>query len=102
MISDEQVQTFVKLVDRFIEIAKERNKRQMAGGDDVAPPGMLEYLINAMSKYREKAFNGKLAPSGGELTIGILRTVADWDEPLDSELVKAAKEVEAYYVHQMK
>jgi hypothetical protein len=102
MISDEQVQTFVKLLDRFIEIAKERNYRQMAGGDDPAPPGMLEYLMNAMSKYREKALNGKLAPSGGELTIGILRTVADWDQPLDSELVKAAKDIEAYYVHQMK
>ena len=102
MLSDKQVQTFVMLVDRFTEIAKERNQRQMAGGDDAAPPGMLEFLINAGSKCREKALEGKLAPSGGELTIGILRTVADFDEPLDSELVKAAKDIEAYYVHQMK
>ncbi len=102
MLSDEQVQTFVKLLDRFIQIAKKRNPRQMAGGDDAAPPGMLEFVINAMSKFREKALNGKLAPSGGELTIGILRTVADFDMPLDSELVKAAKDIESYYVHQMK
>jgi hypothetical protein len=102
MTSDERVQSFVLFVDRFIEIAKERNQRQMAGGDDAAPPGMLEFLINAMSKLREKALNGKLAPSGGELTLGILRTVADFDEPLDSELVKAAKDIEDYYFHQMK
>jgi hypothetical protein len=101
MSSDDRVQTFVKLVDRFIEIAKERNRRQMAGGDDAAPPGMLEFLINAMSKLREEALNGKLAPSEGGM-VGILRTVADFDMPLDSDLLKAAKDIEAYYVHQMK
>ena len=101
MITDERVQTFVKLLDRFIEIAKERNQRQMAGGDDAAPPGMLEFLINAMSKCREEALNGNLPPSEGGM-IGILRTVADFDEPLDSELVKAARDIDAYYIHQMK
>ena len=102
MSSDDRVQTFLALVNRFIAIAEERSKRQMAGGDDVAPPGILEYLIKAMSNHREDALKGQLTPSRGVATLGILRTVSDWNEPFDSELLKAARDLEVYYVDEMK
>ena len=91
MGSDDRIQTFVALVDRFLAIAEERSKRQMAGSDDVAPPGILDYLIEAISKHREDALNGQLPPSRGIATLGILRTVADWNEPFDSDLLTAAR-----------
>lgn len=68
----------------------------------MAPPGLLEYIVKGLSKYREQALSGKLEPSEGVVTLGVLRAVGDWNEPFGSELVKAAKDLEAYYLDHMK
>jgi len=102
MSFDEKVYRFVALLDRAIAIAKERIKLRAEGVADIAPPGALEYLVNGLYKYRTDALNGKLSPSEGVVTIGILREVADWGEASDSTLFKAAKDLESYYLEKMK
>ena len=102
MSFDKKVQEFVALIDRAVAIAHERIKKCEEGVSDTAPPGALEYIVNGLSRYREKALRGELPPSEGVVTIGILREVADWGERSDSALFKAAKDIESYYLQKMK
>ena len=59
MTNDQRVHGLITRVDRFIAIAEERVKRRLSGGEDVAPPELLGYIIKGLSKYREQALNGK-------------------------------------------
>jgi len=100
---DQTLNGFVKLIDRTIEIAKERIKHRDQGSPDVAPPGALENVVKALYFRREQAMSGQLEPSGGEVTLGFLRAVGDWaGEPPDSALVNAAADLEKYYLDEMK
>ena len=96
------VQGFVALIDQALAIGQERLKLRAQGVADTAPPGALEYMVNAMSQYRDKALSGKLQPSKGVVTIGFLKEVADWGEGSDSALFNAAKDLESYYLEKMK
>ena len=103
MVEDEQtIMGFVEIIDRAIAIAQERINLHANGADDKAPPGALEYIINGLSQYRDQALNGKLPSSGGVVTIGILREVADWGEHANSSLFRAARDLESYYLQRMK
>jgi len=100
MTSDNKINEFVKLIERVIEIAQERIKLRAQGFSDKAPPGALEYLVNGLYQYREEAIAGKLPPSRGVVTLGVLRAVGDWDS--ESALLIAAKDLEVYYLNEMK
>jgi hypothetical protein len=102
MTVDDKITGFVTLIDRAIEIAKERIKLRDQGLPDSAPPGALEYIIKGLSQYREEATSGKLSPSEGTVTLGVLREVGDWGESSDSALFRAARDLEDYYLNQLK
>lgn len=102
MESDKKVLEFVVLIDHALAIARERMNLRSRGVVDMAPPGALEYMVNALSLYRDKALSGELPPSEGVVTIGFLKEVADWGEGSDSALLKAARALESYYLEEMK
>jgi hypothetical protein len=102
MMFDEKIQGFVALIDRLLVIAQGRLKLRAQGFADTAPPGALEYMVNALLQYRDKALSGKLPPSEGVVTIGFLKEVADWGGESDSPLFNAAKDLERYYLEKMK
>lgn len=102
MTVDEKIDGFVTLIDRAVEVAQERIKLQDQGVPDNAPPGALEYIVKGLSEYREQATSGKLPPSRGVVTIGILREIGDWGETSESALFRAARDLEDYYLDKMK
>ena len=102
MTSDDKIKGFVALLDRAIAIAQERIKLRAAGRPDMAPPGALERIVDALSHKRAKALSGKLPPSEGVVTIGVLREVGDWGEHSDSTLLNAARDIEIYYLEKLK
>jgi|GEM_PF-705042 len=102
-MTDDKTKRFVALFDRTIEIAKERIKLRDQGVPDDTPPGALETLVEALYKRRERAKSGQLEPSRGVVTLGVLREVGDWaSETSESPLFKAARELEDYYLGEMK
>ena len=102
-MTDDKTKRFVALFDRTIEIAKERIKLRDQGVPDDTPPGALETLVEVLYKDRERAKSGQLEPSRGVVTLGVLREVVDWaSEPLESPLIKAARDLERYYLNEMK
>lgn len=102
MSTDEKTLGFVALLDRAIDILQERIRILKNGGTDVARLHDLEYLANGLSRYRTRALKGELPPSEGVVTIGVLREVGDWGEPLDSPLLKVAQEIEHYYLNELR
>jgi len=102
-MTDDKTKRFVALFDRTIEIAKERIKLRDQGVPDDTPPGTLETLVEALYKRREQAKSGQLGPSRGIVTLGVLREVGDWaSETSESPLFKAARDLEDYYLDEMK
>ena len=93
--------SFVALIDHAVKIAKRRLAIRESGLSDPAPPGALENIIRALERYRDDAVSRKLEPSGGIITTGLLREVADWGEPSDSELLKAVQALERYHLENM-
>lgn len=103
MTNDQKLDGFVTLINRTIEIAKERIKLRDQGVPDDTPPGALETLVEALSELRERAISGQLEPSRGVVTLGVLREVGDWgSETSESPLFKAARDPEAYHLDEMK
>jgi hypothetical protein len=98
---DERIANFVALIDRALGIAKRRLLLRESGKPDPAPAGALENIIGAFHRYRDLAVSGGLEPSGGIVTTGLLREVADWGEPSDSELLKAVQAIERYHLENM-
>ena len=58
--------------------------------------------MDALSHLKKEALADEVEPSEGVVTIGILREVADWGEPSDSDLFQAASDIERYYLEHMK
>ena len=102
MFSDEKVKGFVALLDRAIAIAQERINHRAQRAEDKAPRGALEPIVEGLSEYKEQALSGKLPPSEGRVTLGILRAVADWGEDDKSPLFTLAQDLERYYLKEMK
>ena len=103
MTDDQKLDGFVTLIDRAIEITKERIKLRDQGVPDRTPPGALETLAEVFSEFREEAKSGRLEPSRGVVTLGVLREVGDWaSETSESPLFKAARDLEDYYLDEMK
>ena len=59
MESDKKVQGFVVLIDSALAIARDRLSLRSRGVVDMAPPGALEYMVDALSAYRDKALSGE-------------------------------------------
>jgi hypothetical protein len=89
---------FIRLLDAAINIAKRRKSLRDAGAPDSAPVGALENIIEALTRYKDSALAGTLQPSDGVATTGLLREVADWSEPSESELFQAVRAIERYYL----
>lgn len=98
---DEKTQGFVLLIDRALQVAKEKLTRRESGYSDPAPPGALENIVSVLNHYKKEALANKIAPSEGIVTTGILREVADWGETSDSELLQASRAIERYYLEFM-
>lgn len=99
---NEKTQGFVRLIDRASHVAKERLIRRESGYPDPAPAGALENISAALNHFRKTALADELEPSGGVVTLGILREVGDWGEPAGSDLLQAADDIETYYLEVMK
>ena len=61
------------------------------------PPERAQRLQSVLQGIRAQVEAGNLEPSRGVVTLGLTRAVADWGEPLDSPLIQALGEIEAYY-----
>lgn len=60
-------------------------------------PERAQRLQAVLQGIRSQVEAGSLEPSRGVVTLGLTRAVADWGEPLDSPLIKALGQIEAYY-----
>ncbi|SRR5579883_1364066 len=94
---ENKTETFVKLIDQAVETAEQMRQQQQVQQPGSGQQERLNSVINALQSIKTNAQSGKLEPSGGNLTLGLAREVADWIEPLDSPLLKAVGEIEQYY-----
>lgn len=76
------------LSDRSIEVAERVTTEQ---------PDRLENLLQVLRTLRERVLAGQLEPSGGIVTLGLARDVADWIDSLDSPLLEAVGAIERHY-----
>lgn len=86
-----KIEEFIKLIDKALGIAEQLKQPEFSNLE------RLNSVISHLQSIRIKAQAGKLEPSGGSLTLGLSREVADWIEPLDSPLLDAVGEIEQYY-----
>jgi hypothetical protein len=94
---DMKLQHFVKLIDNALQIAEGRMLDQQTGKLDVAPEGALDIAIKNLEEIKNNAICGTLPSFQVYGQLGLTRFVADWDEPLESSLLKAVGAVERYY-----
>jgi hypothetical protein len=87
---ENKTEELIKLIDQAVNIAEHlRNESENSE--------RLTNVISVLQSIKNNVLSGKLEPSGGNLTLGLAREVADWIEPLDSPLLKAVGEIEEYY-----
>ncbi|QLE54592.1 hypothetical protein [Nostoc sp. TCL26-01] len=91
------IEAFIKLIDQALEISEKTLQDKQIQQSNLENTERLHNVINALKSIRSKALNGQLEPSGGISTLGLVREVADWIEPLDSQLLKAVGAIEKYY-----
>jgi hypothetical protein len=91
---EQKTETFIKLIDQAIDTAEHMRQQQQP---EFNQQEHLSNVINALQSIKITTQSGQLEPSGGNLTLGLARDVADWIEPLDSPLLKAVGEIEQYY-----
>ncbi|QLE56606.1 hypothetical protein [Nostoc sp. TCL26-01] len=87
---ENKTEELIKLIDQAVSIAE--NILNNSGNSE-----RLSNLINVLQSLRNQVLMGQLEPSGGNLTLGLAREVADWIEPLNSPLLTAVGAIEAYY-----
>jgi len=88
-------QEFLKLIDRAIKLGE----GMLDGG--YSPSERLNTLIHELHEIKARTISDQLEPSGGNITLGLAREVADWIDTLDSQLLKAVGEIEIYYQQQL-
>lgn len=80
---------FIGLIDRALAVAN-----QAAAGPDA---DLSQTLKGVLQSLKEKIAAGQLEPSGGVITLGLSRNVADKADSLASPLLQAVGEVERFY-----
>ncbi|BAY26252.1 hypothetical protein NIES2100_60660 [Calothrix sp. NIES-2100] len=88
-------QEFLQLIDRALEVGK----GMLDAGD--SPSERLNTLIEQLQQIKANTISDRLEPSGGNVTLGLAREVADWIDNLDSPLLKAVGAIEMYYQQQL-
>ena len=80
---------FLGLIDRAVAVA---------GRDG----GRGQQLVAVLQSLKGKIESGQLEPSGGVLTLGLARQVADTADSLASPLLQAVGEIERFYQERFK
>ncbi len=86
---ESKIAEFVQLTDQARELAQTLNSQQQSEH--------LNLLIRELERVKSQALAGQLEPSGGTVTLGLARQVADQVNSLDSPLLTAVGAVERYY-----
>ncbi|MBD2335663.1 hypothetical protein H6G64_01500 [Calothrix sp. FACHB-156] len=86
---------FLKLIDQALEVGKTMLDTGYPSSD------RLNNLIAQLQQIKAETISDRLEPSGGTVTLGLAREVADWIENLDSPLLKAVGAIEIYYQQQL-
>lgn len=85
---------FLDLIDRAVAAAG-----KPSGGLDA---GLGQTLVTMLQALKGKIESGQLEPSGGVLTLGLTRQVADTADSLASPLLQAVGEIERFYQERYK
>ncbi len=96
-----KIEEFIKLIDNALQIAEEMLKTRQSDQSDFLLKERLSNVIRVLRRTKNNAINGNLTLSGGVLTLGLVREVADWIEPLNSPLLEAVRAMEQYYQEQL-
>ena len=96
-----KIEGFIKLIDNALQIAEEMLKTRQSEQSDFLLKERLSNVIGVLRRTKNNAINGNLTLSGGVLTLGLVREVADWIEPLNSPLLEAVSAIEQYYQEQL-
>ena len=96
-----KIEEFIKLIDNALQIAEEMLKTRQSDQSDFLLKERLSNVIRVLRRTKNNAINGNLTLSGGVLTLGLVREVADWIEPLNSRLLEAVSAIEQYYQEQL-
>lgn len=89
--TDAKKREFVQLIDQALSQSEELGRQLPARTEN------LNALISELERIKASVLSDRLTPSGGTLTLGLARGVADWIEPLNSPLLEAVGTVERYY-----
>lgn len=85
---------FLGLIDQAVAAAG-----QASGGLDA---GRSQQLVAVLQSLKGKIEAGQLEPSGGTITLGLTRQVADTADSLASPLMHAIGEIERFYQERYK
>lgn len=85
---------FLGLIDRAVTATG-----QASAGLDA---GLRQTLVTVLHALKGKIEAGQLEPSGGVLTLGLARQVADKVDSLASPLLQAVGEIERFYQERYK
>lgn len=85
---------FLDLIDRAVAAAG-----QAGGGLDA---GRGQQLLAVLQSLKGKIEAGQLEPSGGTITLGLTRQLADTADSLASPLLRAVGEIERFYQERYK
>ena len=85
---------FLGLIDRAVSAAG-----QPSGG---LSAGQGQQLVAVLQSLKGKIQSGQLEPSGGVLTLGQTRQVADTADSLTSPVLQAVGEIERFYQERYK
>lgn len=86
---------FLKLIDQALDVGKSMLDTGYPSSD------RLNNLIDQLQQIKAETISDRLESSGGTVTLGLAREVADWIENLDSPLLKAVEAIEIYYQQQL-
>jgi hypothetical protein len=89
----EKTTKLIELIDTALNIVTSMQS-------DSSSENSSENLVRtaqALSVIKERASTGQLGSSNGVITLGLVRGVSDWIEPLNSPLLGAVGAIETYY-----
>ncbi|MDT7603990.1 MAG: hypothetical protein QOF61_1987 [Acidobacteriota bacterium] len=97
-----KLEEFINLVNEALRVAESDllELHRIDGAE--AQVRWLRNIIKALMQMKEDAAHGRLEPSRGIVTTGLLREVLDVGQCSSSQLVDTASAVESYYLHQLK
>ena len=93
----DKLEHLAKLLDEALGIAEEMLRRSSVGDSELPEPREVERIISGIKYIRKQVSDGRLEPSEGRHTLGILYVASEnayWDSPI----VRKANEIEEYYL----